>query len=248
MKAHTELAPYVSVGMGERVNAHIAMATDYEQLPRAAREFIAKNRKLRTMASEGKPFCIVAAEPQAHRAVKCEVKSGKLNIYAEKFKYKTNKTIDIYVLCDSTLREIRGTKASNIYTRGCLRTKQLRIVAEAYMTVHVTAHSESVRVDARKESTVWLTGNVGSVKARVTEMSKFRMCQIVAQSTEVTAESSSYAEVCAEKRISMTATGNSQISYYAPEAATETYPEEGSRIYSEKITGNLVIERGIIQP
>ncbi|MGN0000204.1 MAG: GIN domain-containing protein [Marinilabiliaceae bacterium] len=235
--------PFSSLCVARRINAEVAMLTDHTQLPSDVATFIKKSKRATQRIQSGKPLCIVRAEPTVAKAVVCQVDDGALSIYANPYKYQRTQRIDVYVLCDSTLRTIRGTMGSNISTRGCLILPQLTLVAQDKMEIHASVRTQNLNVKASNTSIVWVTGEVASLQATVDSASFLRMCQISADNVTVSANAESRAETTANKSLTLKATANSSITYYAPSANISTDAESGSFIDERYIHKNIIINK-----
>ncbi len=181
----------------------------------------------------------IKAEPTITKEVVCEVKDGRLNVYANKFKYKQSQRIDVLITCDSTLVEIHGVSSSNITTRETLNLSELTLSADYAVEMHITVNTPRLTAEANKFSILWLTGTIGQTNVTLDSGSKLRMKQIRASRVSIIADRESYAEVSALDYLQINADNMSEVQYYAPTAVVEAHTDNGGHVVECMIRDNL---------
>ncbi len=181
----------------------------------------------------------IVAEPTVNKEVVCEVNSGRLYVYAGKFKYKQSPRIDVTITCDSTLQEIHGESGSNINSRGLLKAQSMLLNADFAIEMHISVIANDVTINAHKKSVIWLTGRTNQTTANLDGASFLRMKQTKSNHTNITATQESAAEVCAEQSLNIVAADMSEVSYYAPNAVVSSKTEDGGRVMERKLYKNL---------
>lgn len=169
----------------------LVMSQDIESLPTEVSAKLKRSNKAVVQMAQGGAVCVVKAEPSVAKKVRCEVEDGNLSIYADRFQYKSIPKIDVFVVCDSTLRSIHGTSSSNVFSRGLLRLPSLDVVADYAMSVTLSLISEAVNVKAKDRSQVTLLGNIGSVRANLVNNSSLDLTRLTYGRQSVTADESS---------------------------------------------------------
>lgn len=229
------LEPFVSLNVARRINVTLVRNAEVDRLPSDIYGRLVKNKAAMDAIRAGGRACIVRAEPSVAKAVKCVVEHGELSVYAEKFKYKRSPAIDVVVICDDSLRSISGTSGSNISSKGVLLSPGLSVTADFAMSIHLALGTKSVRVVARNDSEVRLSGTLGSVSADLSS-SSLLMRNADCASVRVAASAGSKAQVNASASLALSATGHSSISYTTQGAAVvEASSDQTSKILATSI-------------
>lgn len=230
--------PWTKLSVAKGINVTVEMRSEYAARTLAGvpeRQRAAKQKALKQVD------CLVTAEASVAKAVLLEVKDGRLSIGVGEYKYKQSRRIDVHVLCDSTLREVHGQMGSNIFSKGVLRVGDLKVEAERAMEIHLSCVTGgTIRVEAHRQSIVWLTGGASLVSATLDGASFLRLKQMRAQRVNVSCSEESQAEVNATVALDLSASGKSEIRYWGPEGVTVTQqPDKSSRIDRRRILDNL---------
>ncbi len=212
------LSPFSSIVTGRGMNVTLVMADEVATLPAS----VAK-KALGGMGRRGAgpslvgPMCIVRAEPSVSKAVECVVEAGVLSVSAGKFKFRRSPRVDVFVVCDSSLRVVHGTSGGNIKSRGTLRLPSVAVRADFAMEIHLTLISETVSVQAANKSVVGIMGQVGSLHADIAAASAIRMSRISCASVSLAADGESEARVSAEVSLGVSATNHSRVECSVPD-------------------------------
>ncbi len=191
LRVIADVSRFTSVDIAKRINLTLVMADDIDCLPTDVYAKVLRNSKAVKQIEQGGAVCVVKAEPSVAKMVRCEVEDGNLSIYADRFKYKSVPTIDVFVVCDSTLRSVHGTSSSNVFSRGLLRLPRLDIVADYAMSVTLSILSESVNVNAKDRSQVTLLGNARNLSAKLVNASSLDLSRLTCGVRNVAADGSS---------------------------------------------------------
>ncbi len=193
---------FQSIIVAPNINVTLVMDDETALLPTdVARRINKKNGKM----------CVVKGEPSVVKAVDCHVENGTLSLSAKKFKYRRSRRIDIYVLCDSTLRLIHGTSGGNIQTRGCLRLNNVVIKADFAEDIHLAARAQSVRIIANNHSSIRLTGKLNIIDASLLGASKLNTSEAEVNSLHLTASNECQANITANNSCAIVATGGCKV-------------------------------------
>ncbi len=191
LRVITDVSKFTSIDIAKRINLTLVMPQDIESLPTEVSTKLMRSNKAVAQMAQGGAVCVVKAEPTVAKKVRCEVGDGSLSIYADRFQYKSIPKIDVFLVCDSTLRSIHGTSSSNVFSRGLLRLPSLDVVADYAMSVTLSLISESVTVKAKDRSQVTLLGNIGSVRANLINNSSLDLTRLTYGRQSVTVDESS---------------------------------------------------------
>lgn len=211
------IEPFQSVIVAPNINVTLVMDDEASLLPTdVARRINKRNGKV----------CVVKGEPSVVKAVDCHVENGTLSLSAKKFKYRRSRRIDIYVLCDSTLRLIHGTSGGNIQTRGCLRLADVVIKADFAQDIHLAARAQSVRIIANNHSSIRLTGKLNSVDASLTAASKLNTSEAEVASLHLTAANECQANITASMSCAIVATLATKVTLTTNNSSTVTVDKD----------------------
>lgn len=223
------LPSFSSVVAGRGMNVTLVMADEVATLPApVAKKIVSGGGRLGAVPSAVAPMCVVRAEPSVGKAVVCEVEGGVLSVSAGKFKFRRSPRVDVFVVCDSTLRGVHGTTGGNIKSRGTLRLPSVAVRADFAMEIHLTLISESVSVRAANKSVVGIMGQVGSLTADIAAASALRMSRVSCSSVAIVADGESEAWVSAEASLGVTATNHSRVECSIPDALSPSVESDAT--------------------
>ncbi len=191
LRVIADVPKFTSVDIAKRINLTLVMAADIESLPSDVCAKLLRSKNAVSQMERGGAVCVVKAEPSVAKMVRCEVEDGGLSIYADKFKYKSIPKIDVFVVCDSTLRSIHGSSSSNVFSRGLLRLPSLDVIADYAMSVNLSLMAQNVYVKAKDRSQVTLLGSVTNVRANLVNACSLDLTRLSYVSHSVTADESS---------------------------------------------------------
>lgn len=212
------LPPFSSVVAGRGMNVTLVMADEVETLPvPVARKIMGGAGRRAAAPSRVGPMCVVRAEPSVGKAVECVVEAGVLSVSAGKFKFRRSPRVDVFVVCDSTLRLVHGTSGGNIKSRGTLRLPSLSVRADFAMEIHLTLISETVSVRAANKSVVGIMGQVGALHADISAASAIRMSRVSCASVSLVADGECEARVSAERSLGVSAKNHSRVECSVPD-------------------------------
>lgn len=224
-----QLDQFSSLSVARRINVTLVSNTEIDKLPAEAYSRLERNKKAMANIEAGGRACIIKAEPSVAKAVRCDVVDGELAVYAEKFKYSRSPAIDVFVVCDDALRSISGASSSNIHSKGVIRSPGLSITADFAMSIRMSVIAPSVRVVAKNDSEVWLTGVVDDVAAELNG-SSLLMRQMSCGSVSVAASNGSKALVNASRSIALSAVDHSSINYLPQGAEVHAAADATSKV------------------
>ena len=221
---------FEAVNVAKRINVTLVGREDVDKLPGEVYARLSRNKRALADVASGSAVCVVKAEPSVARAVVCAVEGGCLNVFAGKFKYKRTPAIEVFVICPGVVKRISGSSASNISTRGALRTDGLAIDAGYAMSIHVSVIAPSVSVMAKDHSEVWVSGDFDRLDAELDNCSSLLMRAASCRKVSVRATNASVATVNAAEAVDVTARGRSEVSCFAPGADTSFDCDGFSRV------------------
>ncbi len=235
----TGIPAFEAVNVARRINVTLVCRDEVDKLPADVYARLKRSKAAMADVAAGASVCVVKAEASVARAVRCQVESGTLNVYADKFKYRRSPSIEVFVVYSGSISAITGASGSNIATRGTLKTENLSISPGFAMSIRVSVLARAVSVVARDHSEVWLMGAAESITAELDNSSTLRMRRMSCRSVALRASNGSRAQVNAENSLAVVARGRSDVSYFAPGCATSFEADDFSRIYEQRVQENM---------
>lgn len=227
------LDAFTSISVAKRINVTLVPGAEIDKLPGEIYSRLQKNKKAMANIQAGGCAYVLKAEPTVAKAVKCDVEDGALSVYAEKFKFKKTQSIDLFIVCDDNIRSITGASSSNIHTKGVLKSPGLSVTAEFAMSIHLSLSTPSVKILAKNDSQVWLSGSADNVSANL-QSSSLLMRKLDASVVSVTATNGSTAHVNASSSLSLSAEKRSTITYVSDNATVDASSDSTSKIIQER--------------
>lgn len=224
------IGEFSRITVAPNINVTLVMADEVHLLPKdVARRILPPKSSKATVAR----VCVVRGEPTVCKAVDCVAEGGSLTVSANKFKFRRSRRIDVFVVCDTALTQIRGATGGNITTRGCLRLSDVLIRADDAQQISISARAASVSIVASTRSSVRLSGSTRSIDASLTSASSLDASAMTCQQLNISATDESRA----------TATANTSATITAKNKSTVTIrTSAGARVTVDKETGCFVNE------
>ncbi|MBE6340498.1 MAG: hypothetical protein E7069_07155 [Bacteroidales bacterium] len=156
---------------------------------------------------------VVEGERGAINNTICAVDSaGMLSIFANKFKYRRSKRINVYVDYDSTLTYIAST-SSRIRCESPIEGERFEVKSSYGSEYYFVVDVASLVVHLENNASLQVSGNARSVNAFLDESSILKGFKLEADVMEVTLDNSSEAEVNVASELNIYAQHQSVVKY-----------------------------------